>query len=69
MTPLIYSAGPDEALNDPLGTASGYGRQNPAQSWLTSLPISTTCQGNNNGGITNASAASDNVSNYDLLRK
>jgi prepilin-type N-terminal cleavage/methylation domain-containing protein len=69
MAPLIYSAGPDEALNDPLGTVSGYGRQNPALSWLRNLPISSTCQGNNVGGVTNASSASDNITNYDLLKK
>ena len=72
MAPLIYSAGPDESLNDPLGSASGYGRQNPGPSWLSGLPatpISSTCQNNPNGAVTNAEAASDNVSNYDLLRK
>jgi prepilin-type N-terminal cleavage/methylation domain-containing protein len=69
MVPLIYSAGPDEALNDPLGTVSGYGRRNPGPSWLRTLPISTTCQGNDIGGVTNASSASDNITNYDLLKK
>jgi prepilin-type N-terminal cleavage/methylation domain-containing protein len=71
MPPLIYSAGPDEATNDPFGTASGYGLMNPGPSWLASLPITSTCQGNTNGAVnpTNPAAASDNITNYDLLTK
>jgi hypothetical protein len=71
MPPLIYSAGPDEATNDPFGTASGYGLQNPGPSWLGSLPIDSTCQGNLNGSVipANAAATSDNITNYDLLTK
>jgi prepilin-type N-terminal cleavage/methylation domain-containing protein len=71
MSPLIYSAGPDEATNDPLGTVSGYGLTNPGPSWLGSLPISSTCQGNFNGSVvaSNPSASSDNITNYDLLAK
>jgi prepilin-type N-terminal cleavage/methylation domain-containing protein len=76
MTPLIYSAGPDEATNDPFGAASGYGLFNPGPSWLASLPIASTCQQNpawpvSNGAVNpaNPAAVSDNITNYDLLTK
>lgn len=71
MVPLIYSAGPDEQLNDPLGVASGYGLQNPGPSWLASLPIVSTCASNSNGAINagNPAAVNDNITNYELLKK
>jgi prepilin-type N-terminal cleavage/methylation domain-containing protein len=79
MSPLILSAGPDEATNDPLGTISGYGIQYRPQppatpTWLTSLtatipPMPSTCTGNINGAIADPVAASDNITNYDLLKK
>ena len=76
MTPLIYSAGPDEATNDPFGTESGYGLFNPGPSWLATLPIASTCQQNpawpgSNGAVNPANpvAVSDNITNYDLLTK
>lgn len=76
MTPLIYSAGPDEALNDPLGGQSGYGLQLNTAGVVgvlstPSMSPSSTCQGNPNGGrLTDApAAANDNITNYDLLTK
>jgi len=84
MTPLIFSAGPDEATNDPLGTASGFGiqcRPQPplAPFWLTALtagmpPVPSICVGNVNGFVNTSdpeavTAASDNITNYDLLPK
>jgi prepilin-type N-terminal cleavage/methylation domain-containing protein len=80
MFPLIFSAGADEANNDPLSGASGYAfRHRTAPSWLQSLtgaipPVPSTCVGNDNGGINAADpdqvrAASDNITNYDLLKK
>ena len=88
MTPLILSAGPDEAANDPLGTASGFGIQYRPQPtppsytppfWLTALtaaipPSPSICVGNVNGFVDTSvpeavKAASDNITNYDLLAK
>jgi len=69
LVPLILSAGPDEATND-LNGPSGYGISvgNP---WLATLPIVSTCNGNNLGAVdpTNPTAVSDNITNYDLLKK
>jgi prepilin-type N-terminal cleavage/methylation domain-containing protein len=67
LTPLIFSAGPDEAVNDPLGASNGYGIQ-LAGNWLPG-PIPSTCSGNNQGEITNPDAARDNITNFDLSKK
>jgi len=79
MVPLIFSAGADEATNDPLSGASGYAFQHRTLPWLPSLtgaipPVPSTCVGNDNGKINAADldevrAASDNITNYDLLKK
>jgi prepilin-type N-terminal cleavage/methylation domain-containing protein len=77
LTPLIYSAGPDEATNDPLGSESGYGIQTgPPTGWVAELlatpPLLTTRFGapaTAPGATTDAVAAADNISNHDLVTK
>lgn len=74
--PLIYSAGPDEALNDPLGAASGFGIDTigPPAGWIAALlatpPLLTTRVGSPSSapGAVSATAA-DNVTNHDLVSK
>jgi prepilin-type N-terminal cleavage/methylation domain-containing protein len=74
LTPLIFSAGPDEASNDPLGTDSGYG-VNLQKTWLGSSVsatygnVGTTCTGNAQGTITNSTAFGDDITNHDLTKK
>ena len=67
MVPLIYSAGPDEALNDPLGALNGYG----LSSGTVRLPgpINSTCVGNTSGSAITPLAVTDTITNYDLLKK
>lgn len=43
--PLIYSAGPDESLNPPNSTSSGYGIETTGTSWLAPAALSTTRRG------------------------
>lgn len=74
--PLIYSAGPDEALNDPGSTgASGYGLLTAASGWPNSA-ISAICDFNPDGkGLVglpdpdNATAFRDNITNHQLIAK
>jgi prepilin-type N-terminal cleavage/methylation domain-containing protein len=74
LTPLIFSAGPDEATNDPLGTDSGYGL-NLQKTWLGSTlaasyaNVGSICSGNTQGSITSSTAFSDNITNHDLTKK
>jgi prepilin-type N-terminal cleavage/methylation domain-containing protein len=42
LVPLIFSPGPDEALNDPMGTVSGYGLLSVAEKGWPSKPVNTT---------------------------
>jgi prepilin-type N-terminal cleavage/methylation domain-containing protein len=74
LTPLIFSPGPDESLNDPLaGSASGYGLRSGVP-WLTfvppALPPLSICDSNDSGGVLPgapaAEAVRDNISNYDV---
>ena len=70
LTPLIYSPGPDESLNDPLGGSSGYGLTGGPVSWLACAPISTTRPSGSPAGIvSNSAAAADNITNHDLVSK
>ena len=79
LVPLIYSAGPDEATNDPLGTESGYGIRPTNLSWTTELTadpanvsswkwstFSLMSLTDIPGTILNPSAAADNITNHDL---
>jgi prepilin-type N-terminal cleavage/methylation domain-containing protein len=79
MTPLIYSPGPDEALNDPSGKSEpvGYGLSvfEDGLGWSTQN-LAEICRAMNKsgeviGGITqgNPTAHRDNITNNDLLRK
>jgi prepilin-type N-terminal cleavage/methylation domain-containing protein len=70
LSPLIFSPGPDEATNDPLGSSSsGYGLDVGA-AWLAS-PINfiSVCDGNKSGSAINPAAVTDNITNYELLKK
>jgi prepilin-type N-terminal cleavage/methylation domain-containing protein len=84
LIPLIYSAGPDEALNDPLGSESGYGIQTagPPTGWVAALldtpPLLTTRFGapaaaptaaSVPGAVIDAGAAADNITNHDFMAK
>ena len=83
VVPLIFSAGPDEATNDPLGSESGYGikRGGPAGSWTSVLlatpPVLTTRVGPASvmppedmpGRVSDAAAFRDNITNHDLLKQ
>jgi prepilin-type N-terminal cleavage/methylation domain-containing protein len=82
--PLIYSAGPDEAFNDPLGNASGYGLQTegPTDGWVAALlnispllttrvgkPPSAPAESTVQGAVTDPVAAADNITNHDFMKK
>ena len=85
LIPLIYSPGPDEATNDPnTGGESGYGLQSSSAAvplgwanlpgWATPTTTGTlsTRQGSPYAGAYSdgtGSAARDNVTNHDLLKK
>jgi hypothetical protein len=78
LVPLIYSPGPDEALNDPLQGDSGYGIQTgPPGGWIAVLVnagLSTTTRvghADNSvpGTIRDAAAAADNITNHDMVTK
>lgn len=79
LVPLIYSAGPDEATNDPLGVESGYGLRPTNLSWtekLTTSPIvvsswkwsafSLISASDIPGAVVNPAAVADNITNHDL---
>jgi prepilin-type N-terminal cleavage/methylation domain-containing protein len=72
LTPLIFSAGPDEAVNDPISGSNGYGIQVYGP-WLKptfETDLLTTRVGSPLvGSISDSSAASDNITNHDLLTK
>jgi prepilin-type N-terminal cleavage/methylation domain-containing protein len=76
LTPLIFSAGPDEALNPATGGADGYGLER-LESWLGSTPpvdmisIFTAVNSNNcrPGTPKPGNAFLDNISNHDLVTK
>jgi len=78
LIPLVYSPGPDEALNDPLNSQSnGYGyergqvifdpKKNPQEilGSLTSLHLIQPAP----GSPSDATAVRDNITNHDLLKK
>jgi prepilin-type N-terminal cleavage/methylation domain-containing protein len=83
LVPLIYSAGPDEATNDPTSSdpetspSSGYGLVTSSMAvpgWAAALPINaSTQQGAPLAGSfmtpNGQEAARDNVTNHDLLKK
>lgn len=71
VTPLIYSPGPDESVNDPLsGTQSGYGLWGAFQGGWLSLPNLATTRPTNAtnlpGSVKDPVAARDNITNLDL---
>lgn len=69
LTPLIFSSGPDGAMDDPLSPRSGYG-VDATYVWLQNLPILTTRAGSPVAGqITDAGIAADNITNHDLITK
>lgn len=81
--PLIFSPGPDEALNDPLsGSASGYGLVSVAEAGWPDVTLGTTsgsspCTYTPPGASVtvgtpdpaNPQAARDNITNHDLLTR
>jgi prepilin-type N-terminal cleavage/methylation domain-containing protein len=83
LIPLIYSPGPDEASNDPMSGASGYGIVTSRAAvngtdapdnwmrdgWLVNTDLSTTRVGLPMAGHAKDSTASDNITNHDLLKK
>ena len=87
LVPLIYSAGPDEATNDPTSgdpetsPSSGYGLVTSSMAvplgWAAALPSNaSTRQGSplagsflDPPGVLPGTAAADNVTNHDLLKK
>jgi len=76
LTPLIFSPGPDEALNDPVtsGGPTYGGLQSSAAAvpggWITQGPINSVRVGSPLAGdLIDADAARDNVTNHDLLKK
>lgn len=74
LVPLIFSPGPDEALNDPLNTqASGYGLT-PGQPVIgkSLLSLRTAMEflpGSLSDSPDAATAVRDNITNHDLLKK
>ena len=72
LTPLIYSAGPDEATNDSLSGPDGYGLQraggsrtppySPFQAGLDTIGAPRT-------GTSTPSAYRDNITNHDIMAK
>jgi prepilin-type N-terminal cleavage/methylation domain-containing protein len=72
LVPLVYSPGPDESLNDPLAGSSGYGLSGGPTSWLQLSTLNTTRPGsppNPAGTVIDVSAARDNITNHDLIKK
>jgi prepilin-type N-terminal cleavage/methylation domain-containing protein len=85
LVPLVYSAGPDEVTNDPLGTVSGFGVETGTKSltggWRAMMPswatvvagpspgLTTRLGSPVPGTITDADAARDNIYNHDLIKK
>lgn len=70
LVPLIFSGGPDESLNPPLGGANGYDVQTFGP-WLGASAdtlLATTRQGSPLIG-TAGSSARDNITNHDLMSK
>lgn len=74
LVPLVFSPGPDEALNDPLNTqASGYGLT-PGQAVIgkSLLSLRTAMEflpGSLSDSPDAATAVRDNITNHDLLKK
>ena len=71
VTPLIFSAGPDESTNDPNSGSSGYGITTFGP-WLTSswaTDLLTTRRGSPLVGTATPSDTADNITNHDLLVK
>ncbi len=74
LVPLIYSAGPDEATNDPLSASSGYGIRPTNLSWTAKLTSggasswkwSALSPSDLPGEVVNSTAAADNITNHDL---
>lgn len=73
LTPLIYSPGPDESVNDPLSsTQSGYGLAGPFQNgWLGLANLNTTRPSDSAvqklpGTVIDPIAVRDNITNLDL---
>lgn len=71
--PLIYSAGPDEATNDPLSGPDGYGLITAASGWPNSaLPSICTFDPDGNGLVGEpkpGDAYLDNITNHDLMAR
>ncbi len=69
LVPLIFSPGPDEALNDPLNTqASGYGLE--AGHAVLGTPLtSVRSLTPGPGTIKDPVAVRDNITNHDLMKK
>jgi prepilin-type N-terminal cleavage/methylation domain-containing protein len=72
LTPLIFSAGPDESTNDPTSGGNGYGIKTYGP-WLKatwSNDLLTTRQGSPFPGTrTTDDADKDNITNHDLIAK
>jgi prepilin-type N-terminal cleavage/methylation domain-containing protein len=71
LVPLIFSGGPDESLNPPLGSANGYDVQTFGP-WLGASAdtlLATTRQGSPLLIGTAGSSARDNITNHDLMSK
>ena len=73
LLPLIYSPGPDEAMNDPLSGPDGYGLTTAASGWPDSA-LASICTFNAGGsGIVGSpkpgDAYLDNITNHDLMAR
>ena len=76
LTPLIFSPGPDESSNDPLtsGGPTYGGLQSSATAvpggWMAGLPIVSVLVGSSLAGVPiDATAARDDITNHDLIKK
>jgi prepilin-type N-terminal cleavage/methylation domain-containing protein len=73
LTPLVYSAGPDEATNDSLSGPDGYGLQRPGGARTAPFdPFATDGFPDTGAPRTepqNATAYRDNITNHDLIAR
>jgi prepilin-type N-terminal cleavage/methylation domain-containing protein len=73
LTPLVYSAGPDEATNDTLSGPDGYGLERPSglrkKQNLPVDPFDPDNVGAPKTGISDPNAYRDNITNHDLMAR
>jgi prepilin-type N-terminal cleavage/methylation domain-containing protein len=73
LTPLVYSAGPDEATNDTLSGPDGYGLERPnglrKKPGLPVDPFDPDNIGAPKSGISDPNAYRDNITNHDLMAR